>query len=126
MSAATSRAIGPLVKAMMTDHGFATVPPDKCWWYRRRPDGSAQAVRLVIWGLGSKPNPKIGGELVLDVTPERVAARQAELATGSSLDMDLWSVSLSQAWSAVRAEFEQTVLPRLDVAPPPSASDIFE
>ncbi len=111
---ATSRTVEDLLGRLMRDHEFSTTPPNTVWWHRARPGGHLQAVRVVIWGLGTKPNPHLGGEVVRDLTPQWAAERRREVESGRPSEMRLWEISLDQPWASVRDEFERTVLPMLE------------
>lgn len=110
---ATTRNIHQLVNEMMRDHGFAATPPNTVWWFRPVEGGLVQAVRVVVWGLGSKNRPHLWVEVVADFSAERLAARKSATHAPTTLQ---WEIPLDQPWREVRAAVERDALARLDTA----------
>lgn len=111
----TSRSIRRLLRTLLESHGFDLATDNECWWYRAQGE-HAQALRVVVWGLGSKPAPHLFVEVVAHYS-EAWLDERASLKRRAGHDpreqMVAQKISLTQPWSQVVDQFEAEVLPLL-------------
>lgn len=103
--------------ALMDDMGFEPDTGAPGLYWHRRSGERLQIMRTVVWGLGSKPEPHLGVEVIADVTEELLDARDEAMRAGQMSTgrwtMDLTQISLNQDWDAVEAEFRERIAPKL-------------
>lgn len=107
----TSRVVAAEIAVIMSEFGFQKdSDAPGLWWHRLTDGGTPQAVRTVIWGLPSKPNPHLLVEFIPAATNDRLAERNRRLAAGDESVMDVQKVSLVDDWAD---RFRMTLMGRL-------------
>lgn len=111
VSTMSMREIRQRLASLMDKHGFEDGP---LWWTRVGPNGERQALRTVLWGLQSKPNPHLGVEVVPEATEEWMQRRNAATEEDLLATMVLHRIPLTQSWDQVEAAFDTEVLALFD------------